>query len=650
MPIRKHAGQKIIYGLSRMGSSMLLDFSAFFVFYIYFEQFKLDPVFTGVGTMLGKIAIAVGGFVMGYISDRTKIKKLGRRKPYMILGAPLLAFTFGMLMSPFVFMPKDATGLELFAWLAIWFPAFNWMYGFLITPYQALMPEIFDERDRIGASLSENIFNFLSSGVIFVLIPVMINWDVMGADAGSFYQVILVLSLLTTTFYLPAIFILPTPKKFIPHPSYKKELKYVIKNKNFMLYMLFIGVTEAGITIAVEALAGYMDNILSDLTLVQFAILGIIMVISLCGTVIFSIQYSKKKAIHPIMMFGFTSMTLVYPISLIVGRTPGFTFIMAVIFMAAVAPGLAIEYLFQYVVLGNMVEEDEIRTGQSHSGIYHGFLNSPENIFQGLGFLVSGFVMALPNTTVGDKTFTIGYYWYGPVTSIFIGIGVLLLTKIKVDLNKIIEINRHIDIEGKIFDDDSKFVKFMYYLTRPFVMLEQAIEKAKNKRQLATAEDKAAQVQMHSKPSEVPVIKDVEKKNEIDTSKPDVTKINDSDRVISAKETVMPAITTEIVKQEEIEPPAAKKSAARKESTRDIARSKAARPEVPPPAKELKKEEPTKDVVTKKDIETEPSKPTAVPSDDVKPATKTATTTRKKSTRKRTTRSTARSKAAKPAA
>ncbi|MFX0098875.1 MAG: MFS transporter [Candidatus Hodarchaeota archaeon] len=464
---------KSVYGLSRVGSSMLLDLATITIFLLYKDHFdplrgvivgNAFPLYLGIATMIGKFAIAISGLVMGYLSDRIKSKKYGRRKPFLITGAPLLALSFIMMFLPNIFLPPNPNQIQLFVWLLIWVTGFNWFYGYLITPYQAMMPEIFDEKGRMGAALSENIFNFIASIFIALVsfeIPNWIKiWNAQGTGPSSDYNlIILVLGILTVVFYLPAFFTLPTTQKFIPHPNYRRDLKFAAKNKNYLWYILFIGVSEAGLFIAVTVLIEFFDEVLfsvTDLDLIAAGVMGIVLLVS----VYFWIKLSKKHSIHKSMFIGFVLLVITLPFSLVLSFLAGENLYVSLIYIAALSAGIGCEYLFQYVILGNIVEEDETRTGINHSGLYHGFLNAPENVFQGLGLFISGLLFLLPPVPGkydpnGDPV-SWGLYWWGPVSAFLIFLSLLIFRKIKVDLNEIKEVNKDLKVEGEM-----KFPKWL---------------------------------------------------------------------------------------------------------------------------------------------------------------------------------------------
>ncbi|NIU86068.1 MAG: hypothetical protein GWN56_01825, partial [Nitrosopumilaceae archaeon] len=76
-------------------------------FWAYIYIFEIPPELSGIGNAVGKIAIAFSGFFFGYLSDAIdpSKRKLGRRKLFIWIGAPLLAFSFVMLFTPHLFIP-----------------------------------------------------------------------------------------------------------------------------------------------------------------------------------------------------------------------------------------------------------------------------------------------------------------------------------------------------------------------------------------------------------------------------------------------------------------------------------------------------------------------------------------------------------------
>jgi len=86
--------------------------------------------------------------VMGHLTDNTR-SRFGRRRPYFLVGAPVLAlFTF-LLFSP----PEGLSGQALFPWLLVTFLGAFTARTVFETPYQAMAPDLtpdYDQRTRVA--------------------------------------------------------------------------------------------------------------------------------------------------------------------------------------------------------------------------------------------------------------------------------------------------------------------------------------------------------------------------------------------------------------------------------------------------------------------------------------------------------------------
>ncbi|MBD3188106.1 hypothetical protein GF325_14815 [Candidatus Bathyarchaeota archaeon] len=454
--------RKGIFGLSRTGSTLLLDLFTVVTLDFYIRLMGLGPVLAGLGVMLGKFSIAASGFFMGYISDRFPENRLGRRKPFLIMGSPVLGISFMFLLLPFVFFSIPAPALlnqaqgMLFSWLTFWSIMFNFAYGFLVTPYQSMMPETFEEKDRIGASLSENLCSFIGTmggiAITLDLATQLEDWSNNQAVPSLFTTTIIIIGILTIIFYLPAIIFLPIRDDFITKDKDQKLLhvivsdtKRVLGNNNYVNFIIFTSITEAGFIIAFSALEGYIDTVLdvSDDSIILIA--GVLLAVALLSTIAWAIT-GKRKSIHLALTIGLYIMVMFVFLTPFIGRSGSSDPWIQTLFLSGILCGMICEFMYQYVILANIVEEDERRTGESLSGTYHGVLNLPENIFQGLGAFILGLLLSLPKQDrFGTYTFSIGYFWWGPVAAVFFIVGIIMFRKIKVDLKEVIEINKRQD-------------------------------------------------------------------------------------------------------------------------------------------------------------------------------------------------------------
>lgn len=119
-----------------------------FMVQFYFLNFATDVLLLaplGVGMLFaaGRVWDAVSDPIVGTLSDRTRTR-LGRRRPWMLAGIPLLMVSLVMIWRP----PMVSVGL-LYAWLALALFSFYTAFTMFAVPHSALGAELSkDHHDR----------------------------------------------------------------------------------------------------------------------------------------------------------------------------------------------------------------------------------------------------------------------------------------------------------------------------------------------------------------------------------------------------------------------------------------------------------------------------------------------------------------------
>lgn len=143
---------KVLYGTSRIGSEAIGKSGGLWLLYYYAppSDAHLPTLLPSleVGTLLtiAGIVAALDDAIVGYFSDRTK-SRFGRRIPYIVLGAPLWSIFFVLLFTP----PPDAGNAATAIYLLLVFEAVSLLGSVVVTPYEALLPEMASRSDeRMG--------------------------------------------------------------------------------------------------------------------------------------------------------------------------------------------------------------------------------------------------------------------------------------------------------------------------------------------------------------------------------------------------------------------------------------------------------------------------------------------------------------------
>ncbi|MHA2224011.1 MAG: MFS transporter [Candidatus Hodarchaeales archaeon] len=427
--------QKVYYGVGRFGSTVMLNLVSLFTLYVYVKYFALSGLYTGLAAGLGKLAIAVASWLSGYFSDITPNNRFGRRKVWVVLFTPLLAFFFVMQFSPQFFVPLGNEQL-VFLYLAVFGSGFQACYALLLTPFQAWMPEVVKEHERIEVSGYQNTANFvgnlLGTGLGFLL-PSIIGdpetANILGSAGIILLVCVLAIAFIELLFYLPSIFFVPDPPRDnIPPANPFRELKIILSNKNYVSWIVINGVHSIGLTTLSTLVLIYIDDVLR-LNTIEYIIFGL----ALFGTIIlmfifwgnFSNRYSKTKAFLVSQFY----LSMILPTTLIVGQgiIPLPLLMQGVIFALLLAIGMSGYFILPYAIMGDIVERDEKDTGETRSGHYTGFFGVPLNIFQAGAVFLSGILVdqtILP--LVPNQEYTIGLIIWGPICAIFIILATIL--------------------------------------------------------------------------------------------------------------------------------------------------------------------------------------------------------------------------------
>ena len=142
-------GLKLAYGLPCFpGSAMAIPIG------VYMTKFYSDTVgvalgFIALAQVLARSVDAVSDPLMGWISDRTRTR-WGRRRPWMLLGAPFAAISMVVLFGP----PSDIDPLGGAVWFTLSFMAYYLFLTIYSIPHNALGLELtpdYHERSNLFA-------------------------------------------------------------------------------------------------------------------------------------------------------------------------------------------------------------------------------------------------------------------------------------------------------------------------------------------------------------------------------------------------------------------------------------------------------------------------------------------------------------------
>ena len=420
--------QKIYFGMARLGPSIMLDMLDLASALFYFSIQSLPAIYTGTAFALSYLSIMFSELTFGNLSDRFRTKRWGRRKPFIMVGAPLMAISFMLVFSPHLFLAQgNVIGLFLYATISL--SLFKVFYGMTMTPFQSWMPELTEPEERPAVSAWQNVANFMgfvvgTFGTAFIAIEA--TW-VLPPEILYMILGFIVIQLLG---FLPSLKGLSQEGKFIPQPSIKKDLRKALKDRDFVGWLVAQGLLSIGISMIVRTAFPYINDYLT-FGVTEFIIFGVEL---LSVVFVFFLIYQvtiKKKGKRFTLQISMMLAVISLPFTLVITTSAaGF------LLLAFAGAGVAGYYLFPYIVYADFAQKDEIMTGEGRAGFYTSFPSIPLNGMQAFSAFLWGFIFALPEIVPvpGEATLvTQGYLFWGPIASLFILLSVLVLFKVNID-------------------------------------------------------------------------------------------------------------------------------------------------------------------------------------------------------------------------
>lgn len=164
-------GLKLVYGApSFAGAAMTIPIA------IHMTKFYADTVlvplgFLGIAIAIARAFDALTDPFIGWLSDRTRTR-WGRRRPFIVVGAPLAAVAFWALFSP----PVGMSERQAIVWFTTSFVLYFLFHTVYVIPHYALGPELtldYHERSslfgvREGFSILGTVVAALAPGVMTV--------------------------------------------------------------------------------------------------------------------------------------------------------------------------------------------------------------------------------------------------------------------------------------------------------------------------------------------------------------------------------------------------------------------------------------------------------------------------------------------------
>ena len=432
LPLKLTLAEKLAYGAGDLGPAMTANLLIFYQLIFFTDVVHIPAGLASMVLVIGKVWDAVNDPIVGVMSDRTQSAKWGRRYPWILWGAIPFGITFVLQ-----WVQPAMDGIALFWFYVVMGVLFNTAYTAVNLPYTALTPEMTQDYNE-RTSLNGFRFTFSIGGSLLSII-LMIIISPMVQDKGDRY---LLASVIIAILSIGSLFwcVMGTKARTLSNRSvvvYEDEVpilqqvKIAFSNRPFLyvigIYLCSWLALQITATVIPFFVSRYMlplnENADRDTNFVVLAVQGTaLLALSFWSWV--SARYGKKAT-----YFAGMGIWLIAQVGLFLLQ-PGQVVLM---YILAVMTGLGVStaYLIPWSMLPDVIDLDELQTGQRREGLFYAFMVLLQKIGLALGIFLVGQGLALSGYQGDVKETPVAAILairvsVGPLPTVFLIAGVIL--------------------------------------------------------------------------------------------------------------------------------------------------------------------------------------------------------------------------------
>jgi GPH family glycoside/pentoside/hexuronide:cation symporter len=377
---------KLAFGVGDLGPAIVAAVNGFFLNAFLLDVAGLRPAAVGTIFLIAKIWDAVNDPLIGSLTDRTQ-SRWGRRRPWLLFAA----IPFGIAFFLHWIVPPLSDSGKFFYYLVVAI-LLDTAYTAINVPYAALTPELTHDYDE-RTSLSSYRFSFsILGGVLaaFFHTTIVGRFDnvftghAVSALVWAFF--IAAPNFITFAFTREVHFLENRPKG----PGFFDGLRIVFRNKAFIYVTLIYLLSWLSVQFVQNNLFLYVKYWIGAES--QFGILILTVQFSAFVFVLIWAKISQRLGKQNVYYIGMSFWVFISILLFTV--QPGQVYLLMVLAILAAA-GVSISYLIPWSMLPDVIELDELQTGQRREGIYYGFFVFLQKMGISLGIALSNYVLEL---------------------------------------------------------------------------------------------------------------------------------------------------------------------------------------------------------------------------------------------------------------
>ncbi|MBY9016712.1 MAG: MFS transporter [Candidatus Lokiarchaeota archaeon] len=348
-----------------IGLPSQIAFSA--ITFFYNAMLGLSTELTGIAWLIFSIWNAINDPLFGFIEDRTKSEKYGRRIPYIRFGAPIFGIAFIFCWIPLVDVNNQ---LALFFNLTIVLFVFDTLFTILGLINFTLPAEMaLTAKERANLLVYGSAISSISYIIAFILPLLLLTGNKSPNATQEFLVAMIFVGIISAIILFVSSFYLKENKYTQMEETLPviMGIKETFKNTPFLIYEVSNFSFTFAQTILTTAIFYYVNYVLLLTGFLATLPLLLVFVMIFAFFMVFNkliAKYGAKKTYALALFWSGISFLLTFFI--------GWTIYFAIIGFILIGIGFSGFMLTNQVVIADIVDYDETRTGKRRETTYSG--------------------------------------------------------------------------------------------------------------------------------------------------------------------------------------------------------------------------------------------------------------------------------------
>lgn len=356
---------KLIYGLGDWGNTTTSTMIVFFFSFFLTDIARLDPLYVAPVLLIGGIWDAINDPLIGILADRVRTR-WGRRRPLILLGSLPLAVSFVMLW----WVPPWQNQLAMMAYYTVVYLLFDTAFTLVTIPYSALTAELTEDYDeRTGLTAYRMAVSMAGGLIAAVAMPLVVD---LFPDRKTGYLVVgLAFGLLAIVPYFTLFFGLRESNVSPVQVSMNiaNGFLHTFRNRAFRFAAAIYMTAWTTVNLVAALMQYYLTYWMKMADQIEI-VLGLVQASALVFVPVM-VWLARRMGKQASYVVGLSWWAVVM---VVLSFLPPSARMLAYLLAALAGFGIAAAHVIPWSIIPDVIEDDELRTGQRREGAFYGFL------------------------------------------------------------------------------------------------------------------------------------------------------------------------------------------------------------------------------------------------------------------------------------